>query len=133
VIYQDETGASHGNDWASGFVEGMSLRNAGWKPLLDDDDHAGSLIPIFALAHEHDPDPRIRPYAEPMSAEQRENLISGCIAGLVQIHRYFLARRSRAAGHAPARRSGAKVGRNDPCPCGSGKKYKHCCGASPLH
>ena len=25
-------------------------------------------------------------------------------------------------------RKGAKVGRNDPCPCGSGKKYKHCCG-----
>ncbi len=24
--------------------------------------------------------------------------------------------------------SGGKVGRNDPCPCGSGKKYKHCCG-----
>jgi preprotein translocase subunit SecA len=27
-------------------------------------------------------------------------------------------------------RSAAKVGRNDPCPCGSGKKYKKCCGAS---
>ena len=26
-------------------------------------------------------------------------------------------------------RTGPKVGRNDPCPCGSGKKYKHCCGA----
>ena len=26
-------------------------------------------------------------------------------------------------------RSGDKVGRNDPCPCGSGKKYKKCCGA----
>ena len=25
-------------------------------------------------------------------------------------------------------RVGAKVGRNDPCPCGSGKKYKQCCG-----
>jgi len=25
-------------------------------------------------------------------------------------------------------RNGPKVGRNDPCPCGSGKKYKHCCG-----
>ena len=23
---------------------------------------------------------------------------------------------------------GKKIGRNDPCPCGSGKKYKHCCG-----
>lgn len=28
------------------------------------------------------------------------------------------------------RRPGPKVGRNDPCPCGSGKKYKKCCGAA---
>ncbi len=27
----------------------------------------------------------------------------------------------------PARRASPKVGRNDPCPCGSGKKYKKCC------
>ncbi|BAT70876.1 preprotein translocase subunit SecA [Thermosulfidibacter takaii ABI70S6] len=26
------------------------------------------------------------------------------------------------------RRKGRKIGRNEPCPCGSGKKYKHCCG-----
>ena len=30
---------------------------------------------------------------------------------------------------APVKREGKKVGRNDPCPCGSGKKYKKCCGA----
>jgi preprotein translocase subunit SecA len=29
----------------------------------------------------------------------------------------------------PKRRAAPKVGRNDPCPCGSGKKYKKCCGA----
>ena len=28
------------------------------------------------------------------------------------------------------RRATPKIGRNDPCPCGSGKKYKHCCGRS---
>jgi preprotein translocase subunit SecA len=28
----------------------------------------------------------------------------------------------------PFVRGGQKVGRNDPCPCGSGKKYKHCHG-----
>ena len=28
----------------------------------------------------------------------------------------------------PVRVGGKKIGRNDPCPCGSGKKYKHCCG-----
>ncbi len=31
---------------------------------------------------------------------------------------------------APVTRKEAKVGRNDPCPCGSGKKYKYCCGRS---
>jgi preprotein translocase subunit SecA len=31
-------------------------------------------------------------------------------------------------GPQPVRRAAPKVGRNDPCPCGSGKKYKHCCG-----
>ncbi len=30
----------------------------------------------------------------------------------------------------PTRRAAPKVGRNDPCPCGSGKKYKKCCGVS---
>ncbi|GAA3933878.1 preprotein translocase subunit SecA [Luteimonas lutimaris] len=33
-----------------------------------------------------------------------------------------------AAAHTPVTREGPKVGRNDPCPCGSGKKYKHCHG-----
>jgi preprotein translocase subunit SecA len=33
-------------------------------------------------------------------------------------------------GSATIRRTQKKVGRNDPCPCGSGKKYKKCCGAT---
>lgn len=32
------------------------------------------------------------------------------------------------AGQQPIQRTGPKVGRNDACPCGSGKKYKQCCG-----
>ena len=31
-------------------------------------------------------------------------------------------------GQQPFRRFGQKIGRNDPCPCGSGKKYKQCHG-----
>ena len=31
-------------------------------------------------------------------------------------------------GEVPYKRTQAKIGRNDPCPCGSGKKYKKCCG-----
>jgi len=33
-----------------------------------------------------------------------------------------------SATREPVKRKNAKVGRNDPCPCGSGKKYKQCCG-----
>jgi len=36
--------------------------------------------------------------------------------------------RSVRTGPAPVKSSAPKVGRNDPCPCGSGKKFKHCCG-----
>jgi preprotein translocase subunit SecA len=38
-------------------------------------------------------------------------------------------RQEAAPRAAQVKRSVPKVGRNDPCPCGSGKKYKHCCGA----
>jgi SEC-C motif-containing protein len=33
-------------------------------------------------------------------------------------------------GQQPIRRESPKVGRNEPCPCGSGKKFKKCCGAN---
>ncbi len=40
---------------------------------------------------------------------------------------------SHGHGHEPAApvvRAAPKVGRNDPCPCGSGKKFKKCCGGA---
>ncbi len=40
----------------------------------------------------------------------------------IEIHR------RQEAAHTPFVREGRKVGRNEPCPCGSGKKYKHCHG-----
>jgi len=40
-----------------------------------------------------------------------------------------LSHGDEGAGPVTIRRSEKKVGRNDPCPCGSGKKYKKCCGA----
>lgn len=39
------------------------------------------------------------------------------------------AKESDAAKQQPDTRDTPKIGRNDPCPCGSGKKYKQCCGS----
>ena len=35
---------------------------------------------------------------------------------------------NETTNHEPVKNDGPKIGRNDPCPCGSGKKYKNCCG-----
>jgi len=43
---------------------------------------------------------------------------------------YIMNRGEDIAAPATVRRKNEKVGRNDPCPCGSGKKYKKCCGAN---
>ena len=137
LLAQDEDGIARGNDWAAGFMQGMELRRGKWSELLDDEEHGGSLVPIFTLAHELDPDPAMRPYKEPISAELREELIVHAAAGVVQIFEYFEAERLLSTlqfdDDTTYRRIAPKVGRNEPCPCGSGKKFKHCCGKLTLH
>jgi uncharacterized protein len=137
LLLRDEDGVAHANDWANGFIRGMELREADWADLLDDNEHGGSLIPILALAHEHDPDPELRPYSEPVAEELREKLIVGAAAAVSRIYRYFEAQRllegPGRGGPTTFRRAMRKIGRNDPCTCGSGKKFKHCCGKTTLH
>ena len=137
LLLEDENGITHANDWANGFLRGMELRKAHWADLIDDEENGGSLIPIFTLAHEHDPDPTMRPYKEPVSAELRKTLIVGAAAGMNRIYHYFEAQRllgTELLGNVTTfRRTTPKIGRNEPCPCGSGKKFKQCCGKTTLH
>jgi uncharacterized protein len=58
LLLEDDDGVAHGNDWVNGFARGMELRREDWSELFDDTEHAGALVPILALAHEHHPDPR---------------------------------------------------------------------------
>ncbi|HDL08633.1 MAG TPA: preprotein translocase subunit SecA, partial [Desulfobacteraceae bacterium] len=43
-------------------------------------------------------------------------------------HKITLSHGADTQKQEPIKRAGKKIGRNDPCPCGSGKKYKKCCG-----
>jgi uncharacterized protein len=137
LLLEDANGLAHANDWARGFMRGMDLRREDWKPLLSDEEHFGSLVAIFALAHENDPDPKMRPYKEPIGVELRERLIVSVAAGVMATYRYFRKQRMPQTGPpidmATFRRSLPKIGRNDPCPCGSGKKFKQCCGKIVFH
>lgn len=48
--------------------------------------------------------------------------------GLKQEETPTIPNKSQSAPNTPIKNQGPQVGRNDPCPCGSGKKYKNCCG-----
>jgi uncharacterized protein len=126
IFLEDENNVALGNDWATGFMHGVSLRQSSWQPLLDDETHASAILPMMALAHENDPDPALR-FTSP-TPEKREQMLLLMTAGIVQIYRYFAPDRLRnAASGQPFARGKPKPGRNEICACGSGKKYKHCC------
>ncbi len=128
ILLEDGNGVFPGNDWARGFVRGMDMRSTGWAELLADEEQSGSVFPMLMLYHEHDEDPELRP--GPIGPEKREDIIVWMVAGVVRAYRYFRAHRQRATtpfSNEP-HRSAKKIARNDPCPCGSGRKYKRCCG-----
>jgi uncharacterized protein len=82
---------------------------------------------------QHDEDPEMRP--KPISPEKRGEVIVHMAAGLLGAYRYFRAHRQVEAGahRSEPRRNAPKVGRNESCPCGSGKKYKRCCGGTRVN
>lgn len=137
VLAEDDDGTRGGNDWANGFLQGAYMRFDPWSEIMDDEERGGIMVAVLALAHEHNPDPEMRPYKEPVSPELRTDLIAGMIAGARNLYDMFDEQRKvSAASHAPPgtfRRSSPKVGRNQPCPCGSGKKFKNCCGWVTVH
>ena len=133
ILLEDEHGACQGSDWSHGFMRGVYMRKEAWAPIFADDEQYGWMLPVLILYHEHDEDPELRP--GPIGPEKREDFIVKMAAEVVRAYRYFRTHRQRAASvyePGPLGRSG-KIGRNDQCPCGSGKKYKRCCGGVTIH
>lgn len=80
--------------------------------LLDD--------PDFTALIEGLNTPEVKDAARHLTSRLVERMTSGVLSGLPERER----KSTRARG--PVRRAVGKVGRNDPCPCGSGRKYKAC-------
>lgn len=120
--------------WAVGFMDGIALCRADWQPLSDDPRGCEWLNPIRLLG---DDDLDENELALSDTPTQREALSTHIQASLASIYRFWLPYRQAIHELQKARtliREHPKVGRNDPCPCGSGKKFKKCCGvASTLH
>lgn len=123
-----------GEMWAYGFMQGVALCRKDWQSLFDDPLGPEWLNPIRLLG---DDDVSEEEMALIRWPAQREQLALQIPAALAAIYRYWLPYRKAIHELQLAKtyqREHPKIGRNDPCPCGSGKKFKKCCGmASTLH
>jgi len=98
-----------------------------WKDHLTEMDHLRQQASLYAMRQ-----------IDPIVAYKKEGhaLFQSLTASIEHDVVYTIYKVSLTKKEAPAQRqpqraavpAGRKVGRNEPCPCGSGKKYKHCCG-----
>lgn len=117
--------------WAYGFTEGVALKRDAWQPLFDSPEGRQWYRPIGLLGEN---DFSSGQDALTTTPAQREELAKQIEGSLMNIHASWLPLREAAHEREMSQRLGTKVGRNEPCPCGSGKKFKKCCGfASELH
>jgi uncharacterized protein len=109
------------DEWCEGYMRGVGLAVDEWR--AGGSEITDLLVPIRAFTEQSDWQ------AHEIADLKRVKRLRDAIAPNVQaIHAYWLARRVKDTPSAePFRHSAARIGRNDPCPCGSGKKYKKCC------
>ena len=133
------SGESLWEPWIDGFERAMRLRPDAWEEiaLSDDEEASASVSMIIALNDFYNGRSELTEEAE----DELDRLAPGMIPEFVRnLNAWTKSRQSGkggrvstgfdagiGSGEPPA--FGRKVGRNEPCPCGSGRKYKRCCGA----
>ena len=119
--------------WVSGFERAMRLRLDEWEQIVEgEDEEASASVTMMLTLHdiaEGDSD-----LPESAIAELREkapDLITDMVIALNRWTKGFSFSEPKEPRFAPSGPfHGKKVGRNELCPCGSGRKYKRCCGAN---
>lgn len=129
-VYEgDEHEYLDGEMWAHGYMSGIAMQRDNWQKLFAARHATEVLRSIYLLGS-----PDITEAEETLieTPAQREALSKTIPASVNAIYKFWapqrLAAEERIHGKAPEK-SGQKISRNAPCPCGSGRKFKKCCGA----
>jgi uncharacterized protein len=106
------------DEWCHGYMRAVALDADAW---CAGGTEVKELLSPIRLWGTEEGWVRIKAMSDADQASERKAIPQAVRA----LYTYWLER--RAPQPTPMRRATPKVGRNDPCPCGSGKKYKHCC------
>jgi uncharacterized protein len=123
------------DEWCCGYVKGVALDPLGWQPLIDARPDWFEVIHLYGTKSGWD---RLKKLVDAHeNAEARHQAFVDLIApAALNIHAYWLARRAPVGETIRESRQPIHKmltpGRNEPCPCGSGKKFKHCHGAPEI-
>jgi len=116
-------------DWAEGFALAVGLRPKAWDPLFNAEEHGLFLFPILALCCDENGESALGLDAEAGNEVRKEapDMLPACVMGIAAFWRERGTGNRRTDPVTHALRVALKIGRNDLCPCGSGKKFKQCC------
>jgi yecA family protein len=111
--------------WCSGFMLGVGNNKASWQPWFTDVRRAKAISLIAGMA-----EPETLRKTEKAIGEETAWTTWTMLSELVPLIRDYWAFESALNDYLGPQPDNPqlKVGRNDPCPCGSGKKFKHCHG-----
>ena len=122
--------------WSDGYVYGSQIGDADWFAAAGEfSEDLSEKMEVFFLLNGMIKEDALKHNEKWMSAKDEMRLLAQAQENMPEtigaIYRFWSAKRTPEA---PLRRVSPKVGRNDLCPCGSGKKFKQCCGNEPtLH
>lgn len=122
----DRNGDVLWESWIDGFAEAMALRPESWTALSDRDDPEtvealAQISSLIAIAT----DDGTRDSMEINAAD--EHAPAQIVTSVQRLYAIHKTRDGALAGP-PTVAAAVKIGRNDPCACGSGRKSKRCCG-----
>ncbi|AXF58655.1 UPF0149 family protein [Leclercia sp. J807] len=104
-------------EWCFGYMRGVALTD--WSSLPES---LRADLDLIALHGSEENFERLDSFSE----EAFQQSIEGIRPAALRLYNYWIANPQEPVTQQPVI-NGTKVGRNDPCPCGSGKKFKNCC------
>ncbi len=109
--------------WSAGAAAALALDPTGLQDIVDHESLRDELAPFVLLGKDGPED------GVPYTRTQRLRLMRAATFGAHRLWKHYQPIRERGGLRVPAR-AAPLPGRNDPCPCGSGRKFKLCHGAA---
>ena len=132
LFWETQDGTVIAADWAEGFMQAVALRADAREPLMRSRRYGRLLVPILALCSDEAGESLLGfgPDKEDQVMAEAAEFIPLCVT---EIAAYWRKRRptplaTRSSQPISVSLKADQTNRNDPCPCGSGRKFMVCCG-----